>query len=202
MAKHRVESWRKPATVFVTVFWLLAASVIESRWGEHSLFGIVLLAIGFLLTGIGVLGRVWCLSYIAGRKTEELVTHGPYSLCRNPLYFFSLTGAIGVGLGTGTLTFPILVMLGFAAYYPAVMKSESQRLREEHHDAYDAYLKSTPALWPAVSKFRDIEAITINSKPFRRGTFDTFWFFGALALMHIFAELHHIEFLPTLIRLP
>jgi len=120
-----IERWRKRATTFVTVFWLLAASVIDSRWGEDSPIGLTLLVLGYALTGVGVIGRVWCLSYIAGHKTADLVTDGPYSLCRNPLYFFSLLGAVGVGLGSSTLTFPLLVMVGFAIYYPAVIKAEA-----------------------------------------------------------------------------
>ena len=34
--RSSIERWRKRVTVFVTVFWLLAASVIDSRWGEDS----------------------------------------------------------------------------------------------------------------------------------------------------------------------
>jgi len=62
--------------------------------------GILMLAAGILLAGVGALGRLWCSLYIGGRKTHELVSAGPYGWCRNPLYLFSLIGALGVGLST------------------------------------------------------------------------------------------------------
>jgi protein-S-isoprenylcysteine O-methyltransferase Ste14 len=36
--------------------------------------------------------RLWCSLYISGYKNSQLITSGPYSLCRNPLYFFSFVG--------------------------------------------------------------------------------------------------------------
>lgn len=197
-----IESWRKRATTIVTVFWLLAASVIDSRWGEDSPIGLTLLVLGYALTGVGAIGRVWCLSYIAGHKTVDLVTDGPYSLCRNPLYFFSLLGAVGVGLGSSTLTFPLLVMVGFATYYPAVLKAEASRLAGIHGDAYQAYRQTTPTLLPSLKHFHESNEQLIHSRAFRRGLFDTFWFFAALALMHVFAELHHSGLLPAWYVLP
>ncbi len=197
-----IEGWRKRVTATLTAFWLLSASVIDSRWGEDSPIGLSLLVLGYALTGVGVIGRVWCLSYIAGHKTAELVTDGPYSLCRNPLYFFSLLGAVGVGLGSSTLTFPLLVMVGFGAYYPGVLKSEAGRLSEIHGDAYQAYRQTTPALLPSLKHFHESSEQLIQCRAFRRGLFDTIWFFAALALMHVFAEWHHSGLLPAWYVLP
>ncbi len=45
---------------------------------------------------VAIAGRAWVLLYIGGRKNSELVTYGPYSITRNPLYVFSLTGITGV----------------------------------------------------------------------------------------------------------
>lgn len=195
--RTKIERWRKRTTVFVTVFWLLATSVIDSRWGEDSPIGLSLLALGYALTGIGQIGRVWCLSYIAGHKTEDLVTAGPYSLCRNPLYFFSVLGAVGVGLGSSTVSFPLLVLVGFVSYYPFMLKAEANNLAGIHGDAYQAYRQMTPALLPSLKHFHESNEQLINSRAFRRGLFDTFWFFASLALMHVFAELHHSGVLPV-----
>ena len=185
------EKWRKPTTMVLAVFWFLGAFVIDSRWKEDSPIGLSLLALGYMFTSIGVLGRIWCLSYIAGRKTEELVVEGPYSLCRNPLYFFSLLGVIGVGLGSSTLIFPLIVFLAFVAYYPGVVTSEARRLAAIHGESFHAYQQSTPALVPSRMHFHESEKQLIDCRAFRRGLFDSIWFFVGLANMHIFAELQH-----------
>jgi len=46
------------------------------------------------------------------------------AMCRNPLYFFSLLGALGVGLTTETLLIPFVILIAFVGYYPNVIKSE------------------------------------------------------------------------------
>lgn len=185
-----VQRWRKRSTALVTLAWLLAALMTGSRWGMGDPIGVTLFAMGCLLVGIGVIGRVWCLAFIAGDKSEKLVVDGPYSLCRNPLYFFSLVGAIGVGLGTCTLTFPFLVILGFGLYYPWVMKSESRRLAQIHGSAFLGYRQSTWAFLPRPGYIHEPRERTIQSQAFRRGVFDCIWFFVAFALIHACYELH------------
>jgi protein-S-isoprenylcysteine O-methyltransferase Ste14 len=70
---------------------------------------------GCLLIGCATVGRLWCAQYIAGYKNDVLVKWGPYSICRNPLYFFSLLGGIGVGLCTESFTLTAIIAAVFAA---------------------------------------------------------------------------------------
>ena len=76
------------------------ALVSESIWIENELIEELMYGAGLVLTFIGCLGRVWCLVHIAGRKNNELVMEGPYSLCRNPLYLFGLIARVGVAFST------------------------------------------------------------------------------------------------------
>ncbi len=172
--------------------WVLAAFGIESRWGVGTPIGLLLFGVGCVLSGCGVLGRIWCLSFIAGHKTRDIVTEGPYSLCRNPLYFFSLAGSIGVGLASCTLVMPMLVLVGFGVYYPLVIRSEARRLAETHGEAFAAYLQSTPCFVPALGGYREGSGEQlINTYAFRKGLFDSVWFLLAFGAMHLLAELHH-----------
>lgn len=190
--KSNVERLRKAATFVAASVWVLAALAIESSWGEDSPIGWVLFGVGCVLSSCGVVGRLWCLSFIAGHKTRDLVTVGPYSLCRNPLYFFSLVGAVGVGLASCTLVLPLLVLLGFGLYYPQVIRSEARRLAETHGDAFVAYVKSTPCLMPAFGGYREGSGEQIiNTNAFRKGLFDGVWFLLAFGAMHLLAEMHH-----------
>lgn len=77
-------------------------------------------------------GRVWSSIYIAGRKTSTLVEFGPYSVARNPLYLFSLVGAAGIGLASGSLLILALLTISFGLYYPFVILGEEESLRRVH----------------------------------------------------------------------
>jgi protein-S-isoprenylcysteine O-methyltransferase Ste14 len=200
--RPKVERWRRVWTFLAAAIWLFTAAVTDSRWGEESPLGLVLFSLGCLLTGVGCLGRVWCLAFIAGQKTGLLVTDGPYSLCRNPLYLFSLLAAVGVGFASCTISIPLLVLVGFGTYYPSVMNSESRRLAETFGDTYRDYSQTTPALMPAFGRFHESAEHVINSRAFRRGVFDAFWFFVAFAAMHAFSELHHSGVIPAWYSLP
>ncbi len=197
-----VEKWRKRATAIVTGFWLLAATIVGTSWKEQSPVGLTLFVFACLLMGVGVIGRTWCLATIAGRKTAELVTDGPYSLCQNPLYFFSAVGAIGVGMASCSFVFPTLVLVGFLLYYPSVIRSEARRLTELHGEPYLAYRRMTSLLIPSFANFREQPEHHIQGRAFRRGSFDAIWFFVAFAWMHVFTELHRSGHVPTWYVLP
>ncbi|CDX38290.1 Nickel-cobalt-cadmium resistance protein NccN (fragment) [Mesorhizobium sp. SOD10] len=42
--------------------------------------------IGFAMVLICFLGRLWSILFVGGRKNDELVMSGPFSMTRNPLY--------------------------------------------------------------------------------------------------------------------
>jgi protein-S-isoprenylcysteine O-methyltransferase Ste14 len=112
IAKYRIGISR----IFVVALALVIA-FSKSAWESESPFlTAILFMIGCVLVGIASLGRLWCSLYIAGYKTDVLVTEGPYSMCRNPLYFFSLLGAVGVGLASETFTLPVALFLIFTIY--------------------------------------------------------------------------------------
>src|SRR5262245_36841884 len=57
---------------------------------ENSLAHLALQTLAWLTFAAGAGARFWATLYIGGRKERELVTDGPYSLCRHPLYLGSL----------------------------------------------------------------------------------------------------------------
>jgi len=126
--------------------------VSSSRWEDQASFvTTALFLLGAVLVGIASLGRLWCSVYIAGYKTDHLVTQGPYSMCRNPLYFFSLLGALGVGFSSESFLIPLLILIGFVTYYPFVIKSEEAKLAKLHKDEFEVYLKKVPKFFPKMS---------------------------------------------------
>jgi protein-S-isoprenylcysteine O-methyltransferase Ste14 len=149
----------------------------------------VMSAAGIILVGSAIVGRLWCAEYIAGRKTESLVTDGPYSVCRNPLYFFSLIGGTGVGLCTGSLILATIIPAVFAVIYPAAILSEERILQEAHGEAFDDYVSKVPRFFPKWSLFREPAQYTANTKIFRREMLDTLCFAYIVGLFEMIMAL-------------
>jgi protein-S-isoprenylcysteine O-methyltransferase Ste14 len=176
---------------------LFSGSHLQS---EAPVFGAILFALGAVLCGIASLGRLWCSLYIAGYKTNKLITEGPYSLTRNPLYFFSFLGAIGIGLATETLFFTVIMLVGFAIYYPMVISSEEKKLSGLHSDDYAAYTAATPRFFPRFSGFKEPEDYAVKPIIFRKHIFDAVWFIWILGVLQIIKALKTSGVVPTLLN--
>ena len=152
---------------------------------------------GLLLAGVGAMGRVWCSAYIAGYKNGTLVTEGPYSISRNPLYFFSFVGSIGVALATETATFPLLVAGGFAAYYPSVIRKEEKFLLSQHGAAFATYMQTVPRFFPRVSLLSEKETAMVHLGIFRKHILSAIWFVWLPAFLECVEFLHDAHYLPS-----
>ncbi|MBI5410004.1 MAG: isoprenylcysteine carboxylmethyltransferase family protein [Nitrospirae bacterium] len=172
-----------------------------SRWSENGIAGGVLFLVGATLAGLATVGRMWCSVYISGYKKDTLVTTGPYSMCRNPLYFFSLLGAVGVGLATRTLTIPAIIFIAFAVYYPVVIRREEQRLLGIHGKRFEEYCKKVPRFIPSFSSFTEPEEYVIKPK-FLRGRFsDSLWFVWLIGIIALIESLHGHGIAPVYFKL-
>jgi protein-S-isoprenylcysteine O-methyltransferase Ste14 len=164
---------------------------------ESPIFCAVLFLGGCVLAGIASLGRLWCSLYIAGHKTKDLVVTGPYSICRNPLYFFSMLGGIGVGLATETVTIPIIIAVTFMLYYPYVIRFEEEKLRTVHSEQYEGYFKTTPQFWPRWSLLTEPEDYIVNPKLFKRHMFSALWFIWLIGILEVIEALREAGIMKT-----
>lgn len=172
----------------------------SSYWSRAPLFDQMLFVVGFVLAVVGFCGRLWCLSYIAGRKKRVLVTTGPYSLCRHPLYFFSLVGGVGLGLCTETLSAALLFLLAFAVYYPHVIQGEEMFLSDNFPD-YEEYKRRVPLFFPRWSRFVEGDA-EVRVCAFGREIVATGGFLLVIGVFELLESLHHAEVLPTYFLIP
>ena len=175
----------------------LVALFTASRWRKYPLFGATLFAGGCVLVGIASVGRLWCALYISGYKKQSLITTGPYSLCRNPLYFFSLLGAIGVGLATETMMIPLVIGIAFASYYPPIIKAEEVKLRGLHSERYEVYCNSVPRFIPRASRLTEPTEYLVNPSLFRKSMLDALWFVWLVGILEIVRALQELGVLPV-----
>ena len=197
--KFGIQKYRIVVTIFFCLFAFLLFLGTESRWEkQESLIPGLLSLAGLLLVGIGSLGRVWCSLYIAGHKTSGLVTEGPYSLTRNPLYFFSLVGSVGVGLCTETFLLPAILIIGFALYYPDVIDKEEKILLELHHETYRQYIARIPRFFPNLKHFSEPDTCLVNPKIFRHHLADALMFVWVVGLLEVIEQMHELDWLPVL----
>ena len=176
--------------------------ISSSLWEDKTPFvTTVLFLLGAVLVGIASLGRLWCSVYIAGYKTGHLVTQGPYSMCRNPLYFFSLLGALGVGLTSETLLIPFVILIAFIGYYPLVIKNEEAELLKLHNSEFEIYLKEVPTFFPKISLLKEPENYVVKPILFKRHMFHALWFIWFVGIIEIIEELHELSVLPTVFKI-
>jgi protein-S-isoprenylcysteine O-methyltransferase Ste14 len=187
------------------IFAVLLIAIIalsSSYWEVQAPFVTsILYILGCILVGIASVGRLWCSLYISGYRTSTLITVGPYSMCRNPLYFFSLLGAIGVGLASESLLIPTIIAVAFALYYPSVIQGEEAKLRTLHGGEFETYFKTTPRFFPKISLLKEPEEYTVKPLKFRRQIFDALWFVWLIGILELIEELHELNILPALFRI-
>jgi protein-S-isoprenylcysteine O-methyltransferase Ste14 len=104
-------------------------------------------ALGFICVTLACLGRIWSSVFIAGHKDEELVTTGPYALCRHPLYACSILGALGLGLTTRSLLLCASVVVLISALVVYAAACEEQFLADSFPEEFKSYLQATPNKW-------------------------------------------------------
>lgn len=179
-AGHRL-FWTRVLVVVVLAYVLLdMPPAVLPRWvlelGEIA---------GLILLSLAALGRIWCCIYIAGKKHEELVTQGPYSIVRNPLYLFSFLGAVGFGLAVENPILASFLAIGFGTYYAFVVRREESRLRGFFGTTYQEYAERTPRWIPRFSSFAEPEDITVHPRKIRDGILDAMWFLWAFMLWEL-----------------
>jgi protein-S-isoprenylcysteine O-methyltransferase Ste14 len=183
------------------IIFLIIILFTSSKWEEISFTSSVFFLIGCILVGIASLGRLWCSLYIAGYKNDTLVTLGPYSISRNPLYFFSLIGAAGVGLATETLLIPLALILLFVIYYPSVIRSEEKRLLNVHGAKYEEYCNKTPSFFPKISLLNEPESCIVNPRIFRKNILGALWFVWLVGILELFEAFHETTILPIYLNI-
>ncbi len=196
------EHQRTGLSKLVAALAFIVVALTQSHWElHHENVASFLFSTGLGLAAIGATGRIWCSFFISGRKDGELVTEGPYSISRNPLYVFSCIGLVGVGLSTETLTYPLLFLVIFGLYYPGIMAREERRLEELFGESFRQYRQRVPRFWPNRGLYSEPASWSSNPRLFRRHILSDIWFVWIAAIIELVEGLRNVGLLPHLLTL-
>ena len=190
------------------VSWLLNLAILAllalsgHSWSQDSWLDGALEMTGLACLILCTLGRIWASVHINGRKDRELVTDGPYSMVRNPLYVFSAVGALGIGLASENLAVLALLLLAFAFYYPLVVRGEEQVLAGLFPDTFPAYAARVPRFVPRPGLFRENAVVPVDARRFRRSLADASVFIWLDFGLQGLEWLRGAGLLPTLFVVP
>lgn len=167
---------------------------------ESSTADFLLDSAGWLLFAAGAFFRWWATLYVGGRKCVELTVEGPYSLCRNPLYFGTALMLLATVFISHSTVFASGVLLASAYYLVLTIPVEEYNLRAKFGAAFEEYCRSTPRFWPRMRLYRASPTVTSNvaglQAEFRR-TLVWIWLpVAAELLVHLHARCPWLHRLP------
>lgn len=157
---------------------------------------------GYFFIGICVVGRVYCTAFLGGHKNQALITHGPFSVCRNPLYFCSFLGACGIALMSNHVTILCLIPAVFLIVFTSVIKREETYLLEKFGEEYAAYCRITPRLIPNFRLYHAPETLEFYPKFLLKGAKDGLTWFMAFPLIELVEYLHSSGIMHPLMIIP
>ncbi len=194
---------RRGMIALLTLLCVPAILVTAPLVSRASLGGMVIFALSLVCLSLAVLIRTWASIYVGGRKGRELVTSGPYSLVRNPLYVGSFFGSFGVGLGFGSFTLGLLLTVLSYLVFDWLVKREEARLREEFTPAvFDAYTSAVHRWIPAMKPLPPVERMNVDGATVMRTLLQALLFFAGLALAYGLELARAAGWIAPLIQLP
>jgi protein-S-isoprenylcysteine O-methyltransferase Ste14 len=145
------------AFAFLIVIVLLSTTRIPLRWLYLQLWpsGIWPFWVGAAFTIAGLLFAVWAREHLGSnwsrsvtvKQGHELITTGPYTAVRHPIYTGILTGFLGTAIAISQVRGVIVFVLVFLVFW-AKLRMEEEWMRSEFGETYATYAHQTAALVP------------------------------------------------------
>ncbi len=196
----RVQRLRRVLLVCAALVIVAMSLFTESAWRDVTLMHDLIQAGGLVLILCGALGRIWSSLYLNGRKNTELMTHGPYSVTRNPLYMFSIMGVTGMGLLSGSLLTGLVSGGLIYLVFNWVIAQEEDTLQMIFGVPYSQYKKHVPRLGITLRHWNNPAHLEISMKALGRTVREALCFLLAGPFFILLNYLHKDAILPVLMH--
>jgi protein-S-isoprenylcysteine O-methyltransferase Ste14 len=166
---------RKSRTLILKIAFapaILIMLFVWRSWEDESMTDFIIEWFGYLLLLAGIGLRMWSTLYIGQRKSKQLITDGPFSMCRNPLYFGSLLIAVGVSLSFENFVLLAFVLIVLVPTHLLVIFAEEAKLMKDFGPSYEQYKKNVPRLWLTFSRFKTSSVIEVSTRALTRATME------------------------------
>lgn len=190
-----IERMRRPLSIYFSVLMLAFIVITKPRHYQDGIYqGMEL--VGYLMIFAAVMGRTWSILFIGGRKNRTLCQDGPYAHCRNPLYFFSFLGMIGIGFCAKSLPALLITAPVFLIYYGILIRDEERKLEQLFGEDYRQYATQVPRFWPRRRGSRLPKEISVNPRAFTRSLADVSCFLLVIIALQILEAIKMSGFFP------
>lgn len=136
-----------PPPIWMFLFLALAGAISAIHpWKAVLDLTLVPLGIALVVIGFGI--ALWGRLIFFNEKTEinptsetnsKLVTHGAFSITRNPMYLGIAIFTLGIAFWVGSLPMFAVPVLMFVLCNQIHIPFEEAKMRRQYGDAYDAY---------------------------------------------------------------
>jgi len=192
---------RRALLFAVAVIGVGIAAVTSSAWPADTFVRPAVKAIGIGLIVVCIIGRTWSRLYVGWHKTRRLISAGPYSVCRNPLYSFSILGATGAFAQSGSITATLMVAIAVSYVLYLVTLSEEQILAGLHDKTYQIYMQDVPRFLPRLSLWHDVEMVEARPLDMLKTFLEGCLFLLAIPIFSLIEYCQNIGILPILFRI-
>jgi hypothetical protein len=89
----------------------------------------------------------------------------------------------------------------FALYYPAVIRTEEERLLKLHTEDYTIYKERVPRFLPRNLQMSEPDEYVVNPRIYRKSMIDALWFVWLVGIIELAEGFREAGMLPTLFTL-
>jgi len=177
---------------------VLIPIVTDTTILRYPVLNIALESAGYLLLLAGVGLRLWSTLHIGARKSRELIRHGPYSVCRNPLYLGTCAMVTGVAM---LFCNPIMLLAILLLFVPAILITiimEERHLEGLFGEEYRDYCRQVPRLWPSLRRYSGLDKLEVPTRIIARAAIETSGVLLVPLAEDIIQAFHSLHWLPAL----